>query len=319
MDIESYKNLIDILVQNDYQYIIDEKQNIECIAVGIGDILFRLVNLQNNLVSKPVYINLDIFQSGLYKNNQNSESNIWFENPYNNFIFRINLLNDIIENSIFFKKKDFIFVITSLNALLLSKTNTTFNYRILQSFNLSLNPSFYNNTLNETILNFIKKPFIVFHTKLRLNNDYNYNIIKEHLNMFFSGLKIHKYNIILLGEQKFKPTLESAYHKITTIYPELLKLYNYNSDKILDLTKEYIYNELNYDEYKNDICLVHKAEHNICYGQGGQLCSSLLFGKTIFFNPIDTDAFYENMNLYNSGHRYFKSLDMINKYLLQIV
>lgn len=317
-NINSYDNLVDILNKHNYSYIIDNQQNIQYIAVGIGDILFKLVNLQENLVSKPVYINLDIFQSGLYKNSENSESNVWFDKPYNNFIFRINLLNDIIENSIFFEKKDFIFIITSLNAAVLSKINTTFNYRKLQSFNLSLNPSFYkNNTLNETIQKFIKDPFIIFHTKLRLNYDYNYNEIKNHLNMFFSGLKIKKFNIILLGEQKFKPNNED--HGITTIYPELLKLYNYNSDKILDLTKEYIYNSLDYDEYKNDIYLVHKAEHNICYGQGGQLCSSLLFGKCIFFDPIDTDAFYENMNLYNSGHRYFKNLDMINKYLLQIV
>ena len=311
MDIETYKNLIDILVQNDYQYIIDKNQNFECIALGIGDILFKLVNLQENLVSKPIYINLNIFLNGIIN------STILFEDPFNHFIFRINLLNDIIKHSIYFKKTDFIFTITASN-IDIQKLNIIFNYRKIEHFSLSVDYTFYEiNTLNERIQNFIKEPFIIFHTKLRLNYNYNYNEIKNHLNIFFSGLKIKKFNIILLGEQKFKPTNEG--HGITTIYPELLKLYNYNSDKILDLTKEYIYNELNYDEYKNDICLVHKAEHNICYGQGGQLCSSLLFGKTIFFNPINTDAFYENMNLYNSGHRYFKSLDMINKYLLQIV
>jgi hypothetical protein len=278
----TYKELINILNINDYQFVIDKEQNIECIAIGIGDILFKIKNLQENLVSKPVYINLDLFKNGYFKADKNIEKKVWFETPYNNFIFRINLLNDIIKNSSFLEKKHFIFVITN-NTLILSKVNTTFNYRLIKKYNLSIDNAFYeNNTLNETILNFIKTPFIIFHTKLRLNSSYNYKNIKNHLHIFFSGLKIHKYNIILLGEQQFKPTTESTVHGITTIYQELLKLYNFNSEKILDLTKEFIYNELNYDGYKNDICLMHKAEYNICYGQGGHLCSSLLFGKTIF-------------------------------------
>jgi hypothetical protein len=317
-DIVSYDTLINILNKNGYKYINNNENNIDFIAVGIGDILFKLVNLQENLISKPVYINLDLFQSGCFKDDENSDLIIWFDKPYNNFIFRINMLNDIIKNNDFILNNDFIFVIN--NSSILNKINTTFNYNIIKKYNLLMNNEFYmNNTLNETIQKFIKEPFIIFHTKLRLNHDYDYNEIKTHLNMFFSGLKIKKYNIILLGEQKFKSTLESDIHGITTIYPELLKLYNYNSDKILDLTKEYIYNELNYDEYKNDICLINQAEYNICYGQGGQLCSSLLFGKTIFLNPIDINFFFKNMNLYNSGHRYFKRLNMINKYLIEIL
>ena len=323
----SYDNLINILKKNDYRFIVDNEKRIEYIAVGIGDILFKLINLQENLVSKPVYINLDLFQSGYFKLNKISIPQVWFDNPYNNFIFRINLLNDIIENSIYFEKKDFIFVITNNDALDITTINSTLNYKLIKNFNLSINDKFYTNKrsnysvqyLRDTIQQFVNDPFIIFHTKLRLNSNYDYKQIKEHLNLFFSGFKIKKFNIILMGEQKFKQTTESNIQGITTIYPELLKLYNYNSNKIFDLTKEHIYNELNYDEYKNDICLMHQAEYNICYGQGGQLCSSLLFGKCIFFDPIDEEYFFQNMNLYNSGHRYFKKLDMINKYLLEIL
>ena len=319
--IQSYSELTSFLNTNGYKYIIDKEYNIECIAIGIGDILFKLLNLQENLVTKPVFINLDIFQSGYYKNNNNSEKNVWLDNPYNNFIFRIELLNDIIKNSSYFEKKDFIFVITDFNAIILSKTNTEFNFTKIINYKLLVNDNFYtNNTINNSIQQFIQQPFIIFHTKLRLNKNYNYDTIKTQLNMFFSGLKVNKFNIILLGEQKFKNNTESNIHGgITTIYQELLKLHNFNSNKILDLTKETIYNELNYDEYKNDIYLINKAEYNICYGQGGQLCSSLLFGKTIFFDPIDVDFFYKNTNLYNSGHRYFKRLNMINNYLLEIL
>jgi len=312
--------ILDLLKNNNYKYIIDEKYTIECIAVGIGDILFKLLNLQENLIRKPVYINLDLFQSGNFKDKIDSEIKVLFDNPYNNFIFRINLLNDIIKNNIFLKKEDFIFVITNFNAMILSKTNTEFNYRKIKRYNLSINNEFYrNNTIDDNIQKFTKSPFIIFHTKLRLNKKYDYNTIKKNLNVFFSGLKIDKYNIILLGEQKFKNTFESNIHGITTIYQELLKLNNHNSNKILDLTKEYIYNELNYDEYKNDICLINKAEYNICFGQGGQLCSSLLFGKCIFFNPIDEKYFYKNNNLFNSEHRYFKRLLPMFNYLITIL
>jgi hypothetical protein len=315
-----YDPLINILNENMYKYIIDADHEKESIALGIGDILFKLVNIQENLVIKPVYINLDIFQSGYYKHDYTSEPRVWFDNPYNNFIFRINLLNDIIKHSVFFSKNDFIFIITNYNSAILHKINTNFNYKKIKKFELSMNPNFYTDiTISDSIQQFIRNPFIIFHTKLRLNSNFDCNDIKTHLNTFFSRFKIKKFNIILIGEQIFNDTTESKFHGITTIYQELLKLFNYNSNKILDLTKETIYNELDYNMYKTDLYLINKATYNICYGQGGQLCTSLVFGKTIFFDPIDTEHFYNNMNLYNSGHRYFKNLDMINKYLLEIL
>jgi hypothetical protein len=311
MNLTQFKELTDILSINNYKYIYDKNNNLNYTAIGIGDILFRIINIQENLVNKPIYINLNLFMNGMI----NTE--VWIDLPFNNFIFKINLLNDIIKHNKLISKDYFIFVITSKNCDI-NKIDSNFHCNLIKNFNLSIDDSFYkNNTLDEKVQNFIKEPFIIFHTKLRLNNSYNYAKIKQHLNMFFSGLKIKKFNIILLGEQKFKQTGEG--HNMTTIYAELLKLYNFNSNKILDLTNEYINNELNYDTYKNDVCLINKADYNICYGQGGQFCSSALFGKTIFFNPIDLDIFYKNIYLYNSGHRYFKRLNMINKYLIEIL
>jgi hypothetical protein len=317
LNIELYKDLITIINKNNFTYIIDNKHSKECIAVGIGDILFKLLNLQENLINKPIYINLDLFQNGYFKINDDSESKVWFEDPFNNFSFRIDLLNDIIKHSKVFDKKDFIFIITDYNAALLSKTNTNFNFRQIKKFNLILNNDFYKNTFHIKITNFIKSPYIIFHTKLRLNHTYDYNKIKKKLDVFFSGLKIHNFNIILLGERHFKPTEESKIQGITTIYPELLKLNNYNSKKILDLTKDEIYNKLSYNDYKKDICLIKNAKWNICIGQGGQLCSSLVFGKTIFYDPLDYEAFYKNINLFNSGHVYFKKLFPFCNYLIQ--
>lgn len=320
INLELYRDLIDILNENNYKYVIDYECVKEYTAIGIGDILFKLINIQEELVSKPVYINLDVFQSGYGKPNYESESQVWFDNPYNNFIFRINLLNDIIKHSIFFSKKDFIFVITKFNAILLSNINTNFNYNKIQNYKLWLNNNFYNtNTIDNNITEFIKTPFIIFHTKLRLNNSYNYSQIKYNLRNFFAYLKVNSFNIIIMGEQDMPNTWEKNCHNITTIYDEVSEIKNINSNKILDLSVKEIYNNLDYNRFKNDICLINRATYNICFGQGGSLCSSLLFGKCIFFDPIDIDAFYKNTNLYNSGHRYFKKLLPMLNYLITIL
>jgi hypothetical protein len=312
-------NLIKILEDNGYKYIYDENHSNYSMAVGIGDILFMLVNLQQYLISSPIYINLDIFITGLFRDNFESETKIWFDNLYNNFIFRIKMLNDIIDNNNKIKKNDIIFFTTKFNSGIISKIIINFNYRLIKNYSLELNASFFLYSFNEAISNFIKDPFIIIHTKLRLNNKYNYSQIKYNLKNFFSQIKINKFNILIMGEQMMPVTYESNYHNISTIYNEIKELYNLNSNKILDITKKEIYNNLDYENYKHDICLINKAEYNICFGQGGSLCSSLLLGKTIFFDPIDEEYFYKNENLYNSGHRYFKNLLPMLNFLIQIV
>ena len=181
---ENYTNIdviLNILNINNYCFIVDKNNNIECIANGIGDILFKLVNLQENLVSKPVYINLELYRIGCYKDNNNTTI-VWFDNPFNNFMFRIQLLNNIIENSNFFEKKDFIFVITDINKPL--KINETFNYKLIKNYKLLMDNNFYlKSTFTQNIQNFIKTPFVIFHTKLRLNKSYNYNEIKKNFMM----------------------------------------------------------------------------------------------------------------------------------------
>jgi hypothetical protein len=309
----------EILTNYRFKYIIDQEDNKISIPIGIGDILFKILFLQQQLIPNPIYINLDIFITGKLRCNKNLNIDTWFNNYLNNFTFKIKMLNDICENSNFIKKDNIVFFSNKSSSSIEKVVDNNFNYRELKNFNLSVTPNFFNYQFKEKILDFVKDPFVIFHTKLRLNKKCNYHDIKNHLRLFFSGLKIKKFNIILMGEKTFKQNTESKLHGITTIYSELLNLYNYNSNKILDLTKENIYDELNYDEYKNDICLINKAEYNICYGQGGQLCTSLVFGKTIFFDPCDIEFFYKNINLYNSGHRYFKKLFMINKYLLEIL
>lgn len=77
------------------------------------------------------------------------------------------------------------------------------------------------------------------------------------------------------------------------------------NNSITDLTKKEIYNQLNYESYKNDLFLIKNARYNIHIGCGGQLCSSLTFGKTIFYSTID---FFNHENLLNNQHYYFSNL-----------
>jgi hypothetical protein len=93
---------------------------------------------------------------------------------------------------------------------------------------------------------------------------------------------------------------ESNFHNITTIYNELLELKKNND--ILDLSIYNIYNNLDYDNYKKDINLINNAKYNICFGQGGQLCTSLVFGKsTIFYYKIDNSVLNNNYLLNNNN------------------
>ena len=307
-EINNEKSKITDLVKS-FDFRVEEldTSQLKVIALGIGDLLFRFINIQNKLIETPVYISLNTFITNtLFDNNHNIVN--WFKNKLSELKFRLELLNDIINNNYTIKKTDFIFVLDKNNKLLWKCIDSNFNFRDITNFNLNLNPSFFN------ILPHIEN-YIIFHTKLRLNSNFNYEQIKKQLRFFFSKLKVKKSNIIILGERTFPKTIESEMHGITTIYNELLELKKFNN--IIDLSVPQIYNDLDYNKYKKDICLINKAKWNICIGQGGQLCSSLVFGKTIFYNPIDSDFFYKNNNLFNSGHRYFKKMIPFCNFLIQ--
>ena len=172
---------------------------------------------------------------------------------------------------------------------------------------MQVSDNFFNNTSDES-------NYIVFHTKLRLTSHYDYNEIKQTLKDIFSNLKIkHSNKIYLLGEREFEKNYESNYHNIQTIYSELQELHKHNEVK--DLTIPEIYNSLNYENYKKDISLINKAKWNIVLGHGGHLCTSLIFGNCIFYDPMDENYFFQNMNLYNNGHRYFNRFDKFCQYL----
>jgi hypothetical protein len=74
-----------------------------------------------------------------------------------------------------------------------------------------------------------------------------------------------------------------------------------------------IYNNLSYEQYKKDVSIISNAKYNICFGQGGQLCTSLIFSKsTIFF---EQEKFSTDRHLNNNNHYQFTNLQLLFKHI----
>jgi hypothetical protein len=114
-----------------------------------------------------------------------------------------------------------------------------------------------------------------------------------------------------MGERTYPTTEEVIQHGITTIYTELLDLSSNNT--IQDMTVDNIHNNLSYERYKKDISIISNAKYNICFGLGGQLCTSLIFGKsTIFFGK---EKFFNDQHLNNNNHYHFTDLQLLFKHI----
>jgi hypothetical protein len=224
------------------------ENNCEVIQTGIGDLLLVCLLLKNKLLSLPVYFNISTYINNRYKLNDTS----------NSFEFKLKLLSNIID------KKDIILY----NDKHVSYSNWPIklkfinDYKLLQSqFNLS---------------NCFGYKYIIFHTKCRFDSSFDYNNLKTHLRLFCREFKTN-YKIIIMGEKIMPTNQESDIHKITTLYEELLELKNNND--VIDLSIYNIYDNLNFENYCKDMAIIHNAECNILFGNGGQFCNSIIFGK----------------------------------------
>lgn len=272
-------------------------KNVAGCSVGIGDILFGLLHIQEGLFPSPLHIPLSSFhpKTGL------------FPNPLNALEFRTQMINDILSNHKTLTKKDLIFVNSD------NKSNLLFSYGSLKTLHLNINHSFWDGVPTCTELD-TNKEYLIFHTKLRLTQGFDYNIVKSLIAEFCKNFKTN-YKIIILGERNFPHTYESEIHGITTIYKELLTLKNNND--IVDLTVDEIYNNLDYYKFKKDLFLIKNAKYNICIGQGGQLCSSLIFGHAIYCTVISPPGFQEFAHQ-NNGHKYFGELRTLFAFLANL-
>jgi hypothetical protein len=268
-----------IMMCNKYN-IKPQSIDIKCDATGIGDILFRILAIKNKLITKPFYINLNYFTKPYYK-----------MDPINQFEFRIKLILDIIKyNNIPDEMIHFVF---SNNY----EISEVLPYNLIENYNLKFD------NISENIEKNTTEEYIIFHTKCRHNNSENYSLLKRNIKQFCGNNKF-KYKIIILGERIFPHTEEVEWHGITTVYDELLSLKNHNN--IIDKSIKDIYSNLDYDNYKNDIKLIQNAKYNICFGLGGQLCTSAIFGKsTIVYCKIND---FLNTNNFKKKNFYFTDI-----------
>jgi hypothetical protein len=264
-------------------------------ALGIGDLLLMINLLKYNLIKAPVYINLYYFKDNTYPNPLNA---LEFRIKLMEYICRINEID--YSNIIYIYDNDL-----DLNQHKNVLRNLT-NVRLkLDWDNISIENINKNQLLN--------KEYIVFHTKCRFLNGYDYNLLKKRLANFFNNYK-SKYTIVLLGEKEFAETYEVRAHGITTIYKELLLLNRNNT--IIDLTKDDIYNNLNFDEYLVDMKIINNAKYNICVGCGGQFCNTLFFGNNsivLWDNILNCYQINNlpNLNMYNNIDMFIQKLNML--------
>lgn len=250
---------------NSIKYIDICEQNLESIQTGIGDILLNMVLLKNNIKKKPLYFNINIY---------NDDTNtLALNNCLNSFTFKLKLLEQICKNDDIIFYND-----TNINYNCEYKLNEITNFKSLHTYFT------FNNSFN--------KEYIIFHTKCRFQNNFDYNNLKLKIKNFSENFKTN-YLIIILGERTMPSNFESNYHKITTIYNELLTLKNNND--VLDLSIDNIYDNLDFDNYCKDISLIYNAKTNILCGNGGHYCNSIVFGNGMIV--YTTTQLYGNFNL----------------------
>jgi hypothetical protein len=270
------------------------------IANGIGDLLITILLVKNGLINTPVYINLRIYID-----------TILFKNNIKDLIFRCKLIKELCEfNNI--SQDNFVFIYNN-NVI---NGNDYIQQQIeLSNFQLDL-PCLSIPNKNMEILK--DKKYIVFHTKLRMYQGTDYNIIVSDLKNFYNNFKTD-FTIVLLGEQKIKVCNGEECIGTRTLYNELLLLKNNN--KVIDLTTSEIYGNLDYEKYILDMQIVKNAQANIIVGCGGHYVSSLCFSsgpvftywnnilKTIWKNRCNflikektigpyRSSIYNNINLY---------------------
>jgi hypothetical protein len=238
-------------------------------ATGIGDILFRILCIKNGLIQDPFTINVGYFTQEYYRTN-----------PIPQLEFRLQLIRDLVHCSN------------------IPATRVRYCFSTNMHINQSLPYSSINNftlRLDDDLPVLLSEKYIIFHTKCRHTTSENYSTLKNNIANFCKTFK-SRYKIIIMGERIFPQNEEVDWHGITTVYDELRLLSNCND--VSDVTIENIYSNLDYNSYKSDVSIIKHATYNILFGLGGQLCTSLLFGKsTIYYSTDDRfNTTYLEMN-----------------------
>jgi hypothetical protein len=258
------------MINNEGINIVDKSFDRSC-ALGLGDILFGFVFINNNLIDS-MHINIATF--------------LIYENSLNYLEFRIKFIKDLCKhNNILLDKILFYFDIEE-DKYLANEYNRNL-YEKIKNFKLNL--------FEPKISSQEEKIYINFHTKTRIYTGLN-NLdknIKEYSN-FLSTFKVSDiYNINILGERNIPENnfeVKGSVAKIISTYKYLINLKKNNN--ICDLTNDFFIDNLNYDNFLNDMKILQNAKYNIVFGSGGPTCFSMIFGKQIISFNEDIDKYY---------------------------
>ncbi len=310
-----YIKIVELCNKYDIQYTFI---NTVCSATGIGDILFHLLCLKEDLTDKPFYINLNYFTQLYFKSE-----------PLNQLEFRIRLIKDVIKYNNIDSNK---IVFTFSNDMIIHENNKL-PCTLIKNNNLKLDDTCIDIYKSDDSTNTsdgggdgggeggmgsggsgggggggggMGGDYVIIHTKCRHLSGENYSLLKENIKSFCNIAKF-RYKVIIMGERNFPCTEEVILHGITTVYDELLGLKNNNT--INDITVDNIYNNLNYDSYKNDVNIIKNAKYNICFGVGGQFCTSIIFGKsTIVYCSVINILDHINKDIFLEDSYYFTNM-----------
>lgn len=254
---------------------------------GMGDILFLIILLKNKIISQ-LRFNLAFFNRNICD---------YFDDPINALEFRIRLLLE------FKVKVDYIY-----------NSNLRRDFLKLEDYmkkctNFKLDISLPPPDINR---------YIIFHTKIRLGPEIanRISIIKNHITNICSTFKTD-YTIILLGEKKFVTcnNLNSTF--MTSAYEEMIRLKDNN--RVMDLTKDSIHDDMNFDLFKSDLSIIKNAECNITFGWGGPFCLSLIFGKKCitYIDKINYKPILDKAHLVANDTFIYEDINKFKKNLMQ--
>ena len=250
--------------------------------LGIGDLLLiKMKEISHQLKIDKINISVNLIQT--YKNQDFVEQNILFLEKLLPLLFQSSTINKIMNVS------------NSYSYLNEYNINTVYLYdHIFQNENNFLIE--YNN-------------YIIFHTKVRIDN-YSNDFINNDLpivNEFLKNFKTNK-KIIILGERNIEKNYETIICNVISIYENLLELKKNND--VIDLSEEMLCSgNPNFDNFLYNIELINKADCNIVFGHGGNFFLVNCFSKNKIcytskcnlwgidtFKNINPDFYFENIN-----------------------
>ncbi len=245
-------------------------------ALGLGDIIqLKMYSIFHNIQVKKINININLLKK--YKGDGYQKSLLFTKKLLKSFFKD----TEIEEN----EKLDMHFV-----------EKIKFDHTII-----NLKEEYqYQNNIEFTL----EEEYIIFHTKLRLDNVplEQINNIIDIIDLFSQTFKTDK-TILIMGERKIIKNYETELHHVKSLYTNLMKLSIQN--KVIDLTSEELINGNDYYDFEKDLKIIEKASHNVIFGIGGPFSLSLAFSNNnLLFVPIH---FYKNTDYYQVLEQIFKS------------